>query len=262
MRWADIPDYFTLLRFLKKPGAFLHLRKHPMEGTHVDLELHRGGSVRLRNVPMDRHTFHRIFARDEYRLKGLREGSLGTVIDVGAHIGLFALRVSPLATRVLSFEPVPANFATLVHNVSSLPNVSAVPKAVTGRRETATIYVSDNPSAHSLYPSATELKTNPTRVECVTLEDVFSEYGVDRCGLLKLDCEGSEYSLLEAVPDSLWKRIDRVAMEYHPVAGGGESWTGERLEDRLRALGYEVRRMPSRKYLSKGLLFSERGTRI
>lgn len=258
MRLSDLADYFRLRPYLRNPWEFLRLRSGGFPGTHVDLALREGGSLRLRNVPMDRHTFHRIFARDEYELGGTAPSSLGTVIDVGAHIGLFALRVAPLAARVLSYEPVPANFETLALNVAARANVVPVRKAVAGSREPATIYVSDNPSAHSMFPSTDERRLSPMSVDCVTLEDVFGTHGVERCGLLKLDCEGAEYPLLYAVARPLWERIDRVVMEFHPVAGGAPEWTGERLAKHLNEMGHEVRKVPSRKDPAKGHLFSRR----
>jgi FkbM family methyltransferase len=257
MRLSDLGDYFRLRPFLRDPWAFLRLRSG-FGAPWVELDLRGGGRVRLRDVPMDRHTFHRIFARDEYGLRGTPPGSLGTVIDVGAHIGLFALRVEPLSERVLSYEPVPANFEVLKINVGGHPGIVPVRQAVGGARETATIYVSDNPSAHSMYPSSADRRSSPTPVECVTLEDVFAQHRVDRCGLLKLDCEGAEYPLLYAVPRGFWERIDRVVMEYHPVAGGEGGWSGEGVARHLEEMGHAVRRVPSRKDPAKGHLFSRR----
>lgn len=253
-----IAEYLALRRHLVRPWRFLRTRKDPLPGPHEDIPFREGYSVRVRNVPMDRHIFHRIFARDEYRLDGIPPGSWDTVIDVGAHIGLFAVRAAPLTRRVLSYEPVRANFEMLRHNVSPprFSHVRPEEKAVGGTRGEVPLYPSDNPSAHSMFPE--EAPRGPAiTVPCVTLEDVFRTHSVERCDLLKLDCEGAEYGLLEAVPAGLWPAILRIRMEFHPVAGAG-GWPPERLGAFLGRHGYACEVLPSKKNPAKGHLFAAR----
>jgi FkbM family methyltransferase len=257
VRLSDFSDWLALRRHLAEPWAFVRSRKHEMTAP-VDLRFRDGAVVRLRPAPMDRHTFHRIFARDEYRLNSLPPGALGTVIDVGAHIGLFAVRVAPLAKRVLSFEPVADNFDALRRNVGHYPHVTPVCRAVAGRRGTATIYVSANPSAHSMHPAEADRRTGAATVETLSLADVFADYAVDRCDLLKLDCEGAEYEILDALPDDLWPRIARLVMEFHPVDGGAAGWTGPDLAKRLASRGFRVDLVPHPKHPTKGHLFAVR----
>jgi FkbM family methyltransferase len=253
-----IREYFALRRFLPAPWRFLRTRKDPMEGAHQDIPFRGGFSVRVRNRPMDRHIFHRIFARDEYRLAGVADGAWDTVFDVGAHIGLFSVRAAPLARRVLSFEPVAENFEMLSHNLSGarFSHVTPIRKAVAGRRGTMALYPSDNPSAHSMYPEHGP-RAAPIQVETLTLEDVFREYLVERCDLLKLDCEGAEYEILAAVPAELWERILRIRMEYHPVEGKNE-WRVGKLRGELQERGYRCEVLPSKKSPDKGHLFAVR----
>ncbi len=247
-------EYLALRRLIKRPWRFLLTRKKPLGTPHEDIEFKEGFSVRLRNVPMDRHIFHRIFGRDEYRLEGTAPGAWGTVIDVGAHIGLFAVRVAPLARRVLCYEPVPENFEVLRRNLAHprFGHLMAAAKAVAGRPGTVSIHRSDNPAAHSMYP-AEPSRSEPIRVEAVRIEDIFEEHRVDRCDLLKLDCEGAEYEILESIPPPLWGRIERVRMEYH----AREGWSGEKLAALLTGQGYACDVLPSRKP-GKGHLFAAR----
>lgn len=256
MRLGDFTDWLALRKHFVHPWQFLRLRKQAPPGPFVDLPLRDGSTLRLRSDSPDRHIVQNVFARDEYRLN--RETDLGTVIDVGAHIGTFALRASKAAKRVIAFEPVADSFALLERNTAHRPNVERHAKAVAGRRGRLTLFLGKNSSAHSLHPAEGAPRTGEVTVEALTLADVFEAHGVDRCGYLKLDCEGAEYEILEAAPDDLLRRVDRLGMEYHTVAGGPPSWTGERLEERLRACGLRVERVPSKNRPGKGLLFARR----
>ncbi|HET6203009.1 MAG TPA: FkbM family methyltransferase [Planctomycetota bacterium] len=258
MRPADFRDYLALRAHLARPWGFLRMRGRPLEGPFADVPLREGGTVRLRAAPMDRHIFHRIFARDEYGLDEFGPGSLGTVIDIGAHAGFFALRVAPLAARVLCYEPVPENYELLVHNVGRFPHVRPHPLAVAGRRGTGRLLLSSNPSSHSMFPPGPDGRVGGIEVACVALADVFESNGVARCDLLKLDCEGAEYDILFSLPGELWSRIERVRMEFHAVGGKGEEWSGERLADHLVRHGHATRLEPSRRHPGKGHLFSVR----
>src|SRR5271168_535718 len=72
-----------------------------------------------------------------------------TVIDVGAHIGYYTLLFAKTAGpsgRVISFEPLPQNFALLQENIglNHLDNVLALPQAVFSRDEEILITVPDD----------------------------------------------------------------------------------------------------------------------
>jgi len=51
-------------------------------------------------------------------------------------------------------------------------------------------------------------------VQSITLERIFKWNDIDRCALLKIDCEGAEYEILEAGEQYL-DRIDWLMGEFH-----------------------------------------------
>ena len=57
-------------------------------------------------------------------------------------------------------------------------------------------------------------------VPCVTLAEIFDEHQLDRCNLLKMDCEGAEYEIFYNCPITYLHRIDQMAIEVH---GGKEA---------------------------------------
>ncbi len=250
-------DYLALRRHLEEPLEFLRLRKHSPPGTVHQVRLRGGAAIRLRGGTMDRHIFHRIFARDEYRLNGIPPNSLQTVIDAGAHIGIFSIRAARRAGRVISLEPEPGNHALLLQHTAPFPNVIPCCKALAGKGETASLQIFQDPSAHSLLPHPPGARGSIS-VDCLTLEDVFSQHGIERCDLLKIDCEGAEYEILYSIPRELWRRIDRIYLEYHPAGDGPDIWSGERLARHVSSAGYEVSLVPRRKARGSGHLFCRR----
>ena len=38
---------------------------------------------------------------------------------------------------------------------------------------------------------------------------------IENCNFLKLDCEGTEYEILENLPTSYFKKIEKIVIEYH-----------------------------------------------
>lgn len=57
-------------------------------------------------------------------------GSLGLAVDVGAHVGLWTIRLAKAFKRVVAIEPIPSNFECLTKNVSKFDNVELLPIAV------------------------------------------------------------------------------------------------------------------------------------
>lgn len=251
----DCIDYLRLRRHVTGAWRFLADRKKE-GGTPVEIALRSGHTVRIPDTRLDRHAFHRIFARDEYRLDRIGADRLGTVIDVGANVGLFALRVAPLAERVLCFEPFPANFELLERNTKHLENVSRFRLAVSNTSGKASFHESVHNVGHSLHADVSR-GDGEVAVECVTLHDAMTAHAVSECSLLKLDCEGAEYQILESLPEDAWGRIDRTCMEYHAVPSH-PTWTGEYLVGLLERAGHVVDWLPREAQSEGGHIFSFR----
>jgi FkbM family methyltransferase len=150
---------------------------------------------------------------DNYKIKGRLKGG-EVVIDIGGHIGSFSVFAGSMGAVVLTYEPVKRNFRLLEKNVKINDfNNTIFNMAVTSKEETRRIFVRDfNFGGSNLYyPHA-----NPDFYEdvvCTTLDKIYDDNHLDRCDYLKLDCEGSEFEIIEN-----FKRIDTIktiGLEYH-----------------------------------------------
>jgi FkbM family methyltransferase len=195
------------------------------------------------------HTFKEIFM-DECYLAGLEHPipSGATVVDIGSNAGYFTLFAASCFTdsRVFSFEPVPVNYAQLERhrNLNSSRRIKCFPKAVAGKAGEISLSFD---STDSFTTSATIFKqagqqTETIKVPCLTLSQVFDENNINRCDLLKMDCEGAEYDILYNCPLDYLQRIDQIAMEVHN--GERENYNIGALEAFLRKRGFSMRRRP------------------
>jgi FkbM family methyltransferase len=189
-----------------------------------------------------------------YNPKGFEIKDSEVIIDIGAHKGIFSVYAALQAedVRVFSYEPVPLNFELLTHNIrlnGLTQRVKAYNFAVAAENKIKTLFVRDgtkDSATHSFYQRTKGDK--PIEVKCITLQDILAEHGIDKCHLLKLDCQGAEYEILLNAPKELLHRIERIAMEYHKMENFkvevGARHTVSLLKEHLQNVGFEVRIKP------------------
>jgi FkbM family methyltransferase len=167
------------------------------------------------------------------------------VYDVGANIGFFTILCARLVGpegRVFAFEPMPANVATLRHNIAmnGLENVTVVEKALSFSSGTAELFISPWPAFHSLNVEGAVKRDNrgrdagaPIVVETVTLDGFLRGHGGPVPDLVKLDVEGAELLALEGMRETLRTRAPLLVCELH--------WTNVPYKEFLRSVGYRAR---------------------
>lgn len=126
-----------------------------------------------------------------------------TVVDVGAHHGLYTLLASKCVGwhgRVVAIEPSPRELVRLERHLrlNRSSNVELIPCAAGEDSGEAELYVVNrfNDACNSLRPPATP---EPVRTACVKvrrLDDILSELDISKVDFLKLDAEGAELSVL------------------------------------------------------------------
>jgi FkbM family methyltransferase len=78
------------------------------------------------------------------------------------------------------------------------------------------------------------------QVQTTTFDEI-AEAAPGPIDVVKIDCEGGEYDVVLGSSAESWKSVQRVVMEYHPVAG--HSW--DELRDRFAEWGLQVQRADS-----------------
>ena len=157
---------------------------------------------------------------DECYDKDVQSGSGDTVMDIGAHVGVFSVRAARKwpASRIVAIEPSEGSFSYLSRNVSEnrLTNVTAIRAACAGSSGTSLLHAkAGHAQATSLYDTGQGGGRSQQVTETVSLGELFTRQQVDRCSLLKMDCEGAEYEILFHAGAETLERVKRIAMEYH-----------------------------------------------
>lgn len=188
-----------------------------------------------------------------------------TVIDIGAHIGLFSVVAGRLVGpggRVFAFEPTPGTREVLERTVALNgfdDRIEVRSEAVAASSGTATFFDTGDPAsnANSLVPS-TDRHRHELRVATTSLDDFVAARSI-AVALVKIDAEGNELDVLRGGENLLREQRSAVALALHPDAlraGGGsldEVWT--LLEELDLSVSLEGRPLDRDSFCSRKELF-------
>lgn len=192
-------------------------------------------------------TFKEVFM-DECYMEALQRDfpKGGTVIDIGANAGFFSLFAASRfdQPRIFSYEPIPVNFQQLEKNrqLNAKHDIHPHQSAVAGKAGEITLTFDPSDSFTTSASMTREQEGEAIRVSCVTLENIFETYGLERCDFLKMDCEGAEYDIFYNCPDGILARIDQIAMEVHQGPEPGHNT--DALERFFNDTGFKTLRRP------------------
>jgi FkbM family methyltransferase len=141
------------------------------------------------------------------------------VIDVGAHIGGTSIRAAKLGATVYAFEPEAYNYEILCHNVrrnrvQNLVHCINLGVGVPGRSELLIHHKNSGAHSSNGYNNI-QSGIKPQIIVLISIQDVFKNYNIDHCDVLKLDCEGGEIAIINRIDDELAAKIDQISVEFH-----------------------------------------------
>jgi len=168
-----------------------------------------------------------------------------TVLDIGAHQGLYTLlasrRVGP-SGRVFSFEPSPRERRALRLNltINSCDNVVVQALALGSQETTANLYVVDkyNTGYNSLRPPNVPEPTSTIAVRVRTLDNWVAEEKIDRVDFIKLDVEGAELSVLKGARELLARTWPVLLTEIAQIRTAGWGYDAVEIVRFLENMGY------------------------
>ena len=181
----------------------------------VTFKTNFGLKMKIRAKTTDLMQLATIWLTSEYEAPGFEIKENDTIIDVGGHIGLFSLYASQFCKNglIFTFEPVPENYDLLVDNIKSnnLIHIKPFNLAVSNSSSNVKLYLNDDESGHSMFSKS----SRTINVDSISLQKIFDDNDIETCNFLKLDCEGTEYEILENLPLSYFDKIQKLVIEYH-----------------------------------------------
>lgn len=206
----------------------------------------------------DRSVAAEIFNHREYKLS--EEAIINaehTIIDVGAHIGLFSLYCRALneKVKIIALEPEPENFALLKDNLEAndTENIEIEKVALSKKASKQLLKLDEQDRLNNYLIVKEDLKkARSVLVNTDTFSEICKKYNIDRISLLKMDIEGGEYDVLKSLTHNDFNKIESVILEYHE----DKKQNHKELEIILRENGFSVTIFPSKFDKKMGFIFA------
>jgi FkbM family methyltransferase len=142
------------------------------------------------------------------------------VVDIGGNIGMVSILLAKKYPflKIYAYEPVKANYENFLRNIKAngIPEgtITVENKAVTADGRPVGMHVRPSDMAYCTMTSS-ESDEATEKATSMTLADIFKKHKIEKLKLLKIDCEGAEYEILEAADDKLLTKIEYLRGEFH-----------------------------------------------
>lgn len=147
------------------------------------------------------------------------------VLDIGANIGLTAVRFAKCCPRgmVYAVEPSPVTFKILQENVAEnhLTNVEALNTAISDKCGSVSFYDTKSFAAGSFASfdaqslAAKHTSGDEIKVESTTLDSLVEKLNLEQLDFVKVDIEGFEYHFLQGAHETLSRFKPNVILEFN-----------------------------------------------
>jgi len=138
--------------------------------------------------------------KDQYYVPNLNINKNDVIIDIGAHVGIFSIYYALKYPDALiySYEPTRRNYANLVKSLeyNKINNVFPNNLAVTSDGRDVEMYQpSDNTGGSSMFYNTKLPFEEKSLAKSIRLKDIIENIN-GKIRILKIDCEGGEYEIL------------------------------------------------------------------
>ncbi|EIJ66931.1 methyltransferase, FkbM family [Candidatus Nitrosopumilus salaria BD31] len=181
----------------------------------IVLKMRENLNIVVRGTLSDIMQFSTVWLIKDYEHPDFTIDDTDTIIDVGSHIGLFSIYAAQKCNhgQIFSFEPVKTNYEIFLENIqlNNLKNIFPQNMAVSKETSQVMINLHEDESGHSMFRTGGK----EVKVKSTSLKDFFEENSIKRCNLVKMDCEGAEYEIIDSIPAEYLDIIDKFIIEYH-----------------------------------------------
>ena len=188
-------------------------------GAPMDIDLH-GRPVRVVSTTPGAEAFWRKVGEGRWETDTFefvdRHVDAGTVfVDIGAWIGPISLYAAPVAKQVIALEPDPVAWASLERNVALNPGPISLWHSALGLEAGELELFAVDGFGRSVTSALGAPGAQSIRVPVKTFGDVDAAVGDAPCAV-KIDVEGYEYPLFDALMELVLRRKAPLHLSLHP----------------------------------------------
>lgn len=193
--------------------------------------------------------FWEIF-QDEIYEKVYKPKKGDVVIDIGAYVGMFAVKMALCvgdSGKVIAIEPAVNNREYLYRNTENIKNIIVMPVALGASNGMGDLFISHDSPCHTLIERP---HSHTEKVVINKLDTLLEQKHVDKVDFIKIDAEGYELEILKGATDTLMSSKPKLAIaSYHNLPNG----EGELpyVKQYLDKLGYKTKIVNLYIYASK-----------
>ncbi|MBI1920689.1 MAG: FkbM family methyltransferase [Geobacter sp.] len=190
-------------------------------------------------------TIAEIFDYDCYQLKDVAlTGNNSIIIDIGANIGVFSILMSKLCSgKILSYEPSKNNCEMFkrnidINNVNNIEIFDSAVGTVDGEVEMS-MNPDESVSCRIKNDGGNSSDGEASfRVNSVRFDSILKKYSDFTVELIKIDCEGGEYDIIDQLTGDNSRNIRNITFEVHDA---GAHRNVQSISEKLVTLGYQVK---------------------
>jgi len=160
-----------------------------------------------------------------YTLRGLEVEKGDVMIDVGGHCGVVSIFYAKFfpELKIYAYEPVLSNYEALLKNIEAnkVTNIEAFNLAITADgRDVELCQPRGNSGGANItdFLAAEESEyITLCSAKSITLDEVFEQNNIEKCKIIKMDCECAEHEILKSY--SFKHEIENFLGEFHMNGG-------------------------------------------
>lgn len=202
------------------------------------LKMQSGLNIEVRRNRWDSSIVMEMFNACPY-VEGISLEPKSTVVDIGCYIGDFSIFVAnTYGARVIAFEPSPDNYELAKSNIArnNLDSQVQLKQLALGNGSPITLFVRrQGEETHVTFDPHPDAE--PEQVPSIRLKDAL-DMAQGHIDLLKIDCEGFEYSIIESTAIEDLAQVKAISLEYHHIDGWHQKL--EVIRQKLQQAGFVI----------------------
>jgi FkbM family methyltransferase len=222
----NISPSLSSLRYVYKARTILGLTNIPL----IKISVPKYGYRFFCPINVNKDDFINMTIREEEIIQHFQPCRGDIVVDIGAHIGRYALIASKRVGengRVVAIEANPDNFQMLNSNVelNQLTNVKSLNCAVYSQETKIKLYLAGERTGQTIYNTIMVERANEGREKFVeinanTLDYLLQLQSISEVNWIKIDVEGAEYEVLRGATSIISHSKDiSLLIEVHNLSG-------------------------------------------